>query len=274
MRRAKGTQPLLEAEVVRLGDTLYPVHAVGYNWLRSNADSAREVAARIRELVRHYRELGAAQGAGCPHVLVLTHSMGGLVARALAHPQLGGLEPELLGGVSFNVMPTHGAGTAYKRMRAGMTGEGSWLLGWLTRRIFGRTAREMQPVVANASGPLELFPAGDYGDDWLRARWTDAQGQRHEQVLDVQRAIEDPQCWWRVVNPEWINPAEQKGERATFRGVARRIVSAARFHERIAAAQPMTNIQYGSPGAFDLRSAGCRLLDGGGAATPPVVDGA
>ena len=256
--RARGAaaRPLLESEVFRLGDTLYPVHAVGYNWLQPNAQSARGVAARIRELVRHYRELGAQQGAGCPHVLVMTHSMGGLVARALTHPELGALEPELLGGVSFNVMPTHGAGTTYKRMRAGMTGEGGFLSGWLTQRIFGRTAREMLPVVANASGPLELYPAGPYGDDWLRARWTDAQGRGHEQVLDVKRAIEDPGCWWRAVNPEWINPADGPSNKNSFDATRKRLRRAAEFHASLEHYGPIANSSAGFANDSEQKSWG------------------
>ena len=238
--RARGAaaRPLLESEVFRLGDTLYPVHAVGYNWLQPNAQSARGVAARIRELVRHYRELGAQQGAGCPHVLVMTHSMGGLVARALAHPDMGGMGPSELGGVCFGAMPTHGAGTTYKRMRAGMAGEGGLAL---VRRILGSTAREMVPVVANASGPLELFPAAAYGEDWLRVRWVDAQGREQLQVLDLQRAVHDPGCWWRVVHPDWVNPANQDPDRASFEAVGRRLREAAAFHRRLASLSAFAN---------------------------------
>ena len=233
--------PLGEEELLGLADTLYPVHAMGYNWLQPNADSAREVASRIRELLAHYRELGAAQGVRCDHVLVYTHSMGGLVARALAHPDMGGLKPEELGGVCFGAMPTHGAGTAYKRMRAGMAGEGGWLEQRLIHPILGSTAREMVPVVANASGPLELFPAGAYGEDWLRVRWIDAQGQERLQVLDVQRAVSDPTCWWRVVHPEWINPAHQDPKLASFDATTDRLREAARFHSSLAQADPPQN---------------------------------
>jgi hypothetical protein len=234
-------EPLVEDDVLGLADTVYPVHAMGYNWLRPNAQSAAEVAGRIRELIAHYRELGQAQGASCDHVLVYTHSMGGLVARALMHPDMGGLSPTELGGVSFGAMPTHGAGTTYKRMRAGMAGEGGFFTGWLINPILGDTARTMAPVVANASGPLELFPAGAYGDDWLRVRWIDAQGREQLKVLDVQRAINDPTCWWRVVNPEWVNPAKQDPIRASIRETSRRLRESAEFHRQLASSPGISN---------------------------------
>ncbi|MDE2466533.1 MAG: hypothetical protein KGO02_22895, partial [Alphaproteobacteria bacterium] len=144
-------------------------------------------------------------------------------------------------GVSFGAMPTHGAGTTYKRMRAGMSGEGGVFDQWITNPILGDTAEDLVPVVANASGPLELFPAGAYGDDWLRVRWIDAQGQEQMEVLDVQRAICDPTCWWRVVNPEWVNPAKQRRQRASFEATRRRLCVAATFHTRLAPARLLEN---------------------------------
>ncbi len=235
-----GARPaaLGDEDVLRLADTLYPVHAMGYNWLQSNAQSACELAGRMRALMAHYRERGQAQGIRCDHVLVYTHSMGGLVARALAHPDMGGMGPSELGGVCFGAMPTHGAGTTYKRMRAGMAGEGGLAL---VRRILGSTAREMVPVVANASGPLELFPAAAYGEDWLRVRWVDAQGREQLQVLDLQRAVHDPGCWWRVVHPDWVNPANQDPDRASFEAVGRRLREAAAFHRRLASLSAFAN---------------------------------
>ncbi len=234
-------RPLAADEVLQLGDAIYPVHAMGYNWLRPTADSAREVAARIQALVRSYAAQGAAQGASCEHVLLLTHSMGGLLARSLTDPRMGGLPESMLGGVVFTVMPTFGAATAYKRMRAGMSGEGGLLECLVVNRVLGASARQSLPVVANASGPLELFPAADYGDDWLKVRWTDHQGRVQQRVLDVQRAIGDCDCWWRALHPEWINPANQPADRSSFRAAARRLQQAALWHEDLAQAEPLPN---------------------------------
>ena len=66
----------------------FPVHAMGYNWLRSNKKSGKEIAARIEALIKRYVD----QGYQCEKVIVVTHSMGGLVARALIHPDMGNLK--------------------------------------------------------------------------------------------------------------------------------------------------------------------------------------
>ncbi|WP_240466415.1 triacylglycerol lipase, partial [Arhodomonas sp. KWT] len=55
----------------------FPVHACGYNWLQSNADSADALAQRVDAIIDGYRRAGMC----CDRVILLTHSMGGLVAR-------------------------------------------------------------------------------------------------------------------------------------------------------------------------------------------------
>ena len=83
---------------------------------------------------------------------------------------------------------------------------------------------------------------------WWRARWIDAQGQPQMKVLDVQRAIDDPTCWWRVVNPEWVNPADQDPDRASFRATSRRLHEAAAFHTAVGAQaqRPNSHGSYGN----------------------------
>jgi pimeloyl-ACP methyl ester carboxylesterase len=54
---------------------------MGYNWLRGNADSGIKTAKRISALMKRYQD----QGFQCEKVILVTHSMGGLVARAVIH---------------------------------------------------------------------------------------------------------------------------------------------------------------------------------------------
>lgn len=65
----------------------FPVHAMGYNWLQSNLESALAIRERIEVLIENYRK----DGFDCEKVIIITHSMGGLVARALAHPKMGNM---------------------------------------------------------------------------------------------------------------------------------------------------------------------------------------
>ncbi len=72
-----GESPLTTEEVALSYQYLFPVHAVGYNWLQSNMDSAQALADRIEKIIGDYK----ASGRKCEKVIPVTHSMGGLVAR-------------------------------------------------------------------------------------------------------------------------------------------------------------------------------------------------
>lgn len=70
--------PLEEEQLRDAAEVLYPVHAVGYNWLQSNRASAQRLADEIERITAYYRS----KGKRCEQVILVTHSMGGLVARA------------------------------------------------------------------------------------------------------------------------------------------------------------------------------------------------
>ena len=88
----------------------YPVHALGYNWLQSNGVAAKELAGRINALMDDYTK----KKFKCEKVIIVTHSMGGLVGRALCHPDYGNLQDKIL-GIVHGVMPAIGAAAAYRR---------------------------------------------------------------------------------------------------------------------------------------------------------------
>ncbi|MCK0745600.1 esterase/lipase family protein, partial [Chromohalobacter nigrandesensis] len=66
-----------ERNVHTLGRFNFPVHACGYNWLQSNTDSAATLAKRVDEIIAGYRRARMT----CDQAILVTHSMGGLVAR-------------------------------------------------------------------------------------------------------------------------------------------------------------------------------------------------
>lgn len=68
-----GESPLTTEEVALSYQYLFPVHAVGYNWLQSNVDSATTLAKRIEKIIGDYK----ASGRKCEKVILVTHSMGG-----------------------------------------------------------------------------------------------------------------------------------------------------------------------------------------------------
>ncbi|MBW9336870.1 alpha/beta hydrolase, partial [Herbaspirillum sp. RU 5E] len=113
---------LSEEDLRDAAEMLYPVHAVGYNWLQSNGVSAQRLGGEIERITAYYRS----KGKHCEQVILITHSMGGLVTRACA--QLPGMAERIL-GVVHGVMPAIGAPATYKRMRAGFEGAAQVILG-------------------------------------------------------------------------------------------------------------------------------------------------
>lgn len=234
---------LEEKEVMRVANCLYPVHAMGYNWLQSNAVSAKKTAVRIRDLIKTYQ----AHGHKCDKVILVTHSMGGILARALIHPEMGGLNDCVL-GIYHSVQPVYGSAAAYKRVRSGVDGH------LPAPAIIGNTGQDVTAVFANAPGPLELLPTPEYGHNWLKvqdrngktlAQWpadagvsappsnaTNAMSMSGAPLSDIY--TQKPENWWRLINPEWINPAGKTLKvSSTTKLVNERVADAQAFHAKI-----------------------------------------
>lgn len=178
---------------------LYPVFAVGYNWLQSNADSAADLATKIdKEIIQFYQ----GKGRKCEKVILITHSMGGLVARHYTQ-NLGG-ETKVL-GVVHGVMPALGAAATYRRMKAGTEYPEGSLEGWAASQVMGGDAEAMTAVLSQAPGPMQLLPGQDYGMRWLK-------------IMDGKDVLfypkEDPYSeiylqrdkWWGLCEEQFINP--------------------------------------------------------------------
>lgn len=175
----------------------FPVHAMGYNWLQDNCQSGVKIAERIRALISSYQE----QGYQCEKVVLITHSMGGLVARAVIHPEMGGLNDKVL-GVIHGVMPAIGAATAYKRIRCGFEGDNT------AAKILGAKGSHVTSVLANSQGGLELLPSADYGDGWLQLKQggkimksLPESGDPYNEIYKIKGR------WFSLLREEWINPA-------------------------------------------------------------------
>jgi hypothetical protein len=190
----------------------YPVHAMGYNYLKSNGESAKVIAERIRGLVRGYQQ----RGFKCSEVIVVTHSMGGLVGRALLHPKYGKLldDPTVkVLGMYHSAMPTLGAAAAYRRMRFGFQ-EKEGIKAEVLAEIIGIDGENATAILANAPAPLEMLPATGYGKDWLKVvdgcgRTIRSWPQGNENALDS-IYLQPQNNWWRLINPDWINPGKVK----------------------------------------------------------------
>lgn len=189
---APGVTVLSHDEVALSYKYYMPVHAVGYNWLQSNADSAKRLASEITRFINYYKD----QGKVCEKVIIVTHSMGGLVARR--YSEADGHRDKVL-GIVHGVMPTTGSATAYKRVTTGTEGSAGLVL--------GPDNSTMTPVFAQSPGPLQLLPTVDYGMGWLKLR-----NGKEQTSLPVDDPYADIYLqrgkWWSLVNDKLVNPMD------------------------------------------------------------------
>jgi hypothetical protein len=228
--------PIDESDIKKISKCWYPVHAMGYNFLQSNGKSATVIAKRIRGLVKGYQE----RGFKCDEVIIVTHSMGGLVARALLHPDYGNMlnDPNVkVLGIYHNVMPTMGAGSAYKRMRFGFQDK-SGKLEQIKAKIIAINGEHATAILANTPAPLELLPGAAYGKDWLKV--IDESGKtlwswpRNDEMALDSIYLQPEDAWWRLINPKWVNPANiQKAKGGGLENVQKRLKDAADFLQSI-----------------------------------------
>lgn len=87
------------------------VHAFGYNWTDSPEVNGEILANFISKLIDSYKKIGL-----CERVIIVTHSMGGLVARAACN--LYGAEKNVL-GVIHTVQPASDSPAGYWRIKGG-----------------------------------------------------------------------------------------------------------------------------------------------------------
>lgn len=221
------TQPALNAlneETFRAAvkGVWFPVHAMGYNWLKGNRESAIVTAKRITKLMKNYEN----QGFQCEKVILVTHSMGGLVARAIIHPEMGKLNDKVL-GIVHGVMPAIGAGAAYKRMRCGVEGDD------IAAKVVGDQGTLMTAVLGNAQGGLELLPSQAYGNNWLQVehkgvtiKSLPTKGDPYEEIYKLKDK------WYGLLNERWLNPAGLVNG-PTFKNTCRLLDLAKEFHNDV-----------------------------------------
>jgi len=102
--------PLTDKELKKFAEYHYPVYAVGYNWLRCCSEAADLLARKVDVWVAEWR----AAHRQCDKVILVSHSLGGLVCRAYAKKH-----PDKVLGVIHGVLPATGAPLCYRRMVCG-----------------------------------------------------------------------------------------------------------------------------------------------------------
>lgn len=191
----------------------FPVHVVGYNWLGSNMLSAKRLSEEVDKIIKGYQE----QKMKCSKVILVTHSMGGLVARYYSECLNG---RDKIYGIVHGVMPSIGAAATYTRMKRGTENPESGMAGaqgYIINHVLGRNAAEMVAIGSQSSGALELLPANDYGDDWLKIVDRDGSTLTLPRDLPVGEDGKKENClysglylnrdkWWKLMDENLLNP--------------------------------------------------------------------
>ena len=189
-----------------------PVHVQGYNWLKSNGDAGKALAKQIQEIIDYWNHQTVC-GYRCEQVILVSHSMGGLVTRAAVHPEFGNVADKVL-GIVHGEQPANGAAAAYHHCRSGYGG--------VSGLVLGRNAAQVTAVFANSPGAMELLPNHQYNDNggrngpnerrWLKVK----QGVKTDPVMQLPESNPykeiylQKDAWWRLVDPNLIDPAEKQ----------------------------------------------------------------
>ncbi|AQV93826.1 hypothetical protein BJN34_07965 [Cupriavidus necator] len=290
---ASGGEALTREEILHAATYQFDVWAGGYNWLQSNRDSGAAIRDLIENTILPYYNEGqpvvaqdTPDGKGnnecrirrskpnrplAEKVIVVTHSMGGLVSRALTEIH----QCDKVLGVSHGVQPATGAPATYKRMRAGFES---------AEQIFlGRNAADVVAILAQAPGGLELLPTADYNDGkpWLKIRDRATQKdipfglpENRDPYMEIYRSAE----WYGLVpdsNLALLNPAGKSGvsdhpdevrnDEAIPRDKLDRVVEGIRiFHKAIESKyKNPTYAHYGAQGRRDVNSGNGGMLGTG-----------
>lgn len=207
----KGEKPPTLDEVALSYRYRFPVHACGYNWLASNRESAKRLGQRIDTIIERYRK----ERKKVEKVIVVTHSMGGLVARCCS--EVLGYRGKIL-GIVHGVMPAIGAAAVYRRFKSGTENPGggvkAWIEGKAAAEILGGDAAEVTAVLSSAPGPLQLLPTPEYGNDWLqiedgtRRFNLPKKGDPYGEIYTVRGK------WWSMCEDHLMNPLNKEYVRA------------------------------------------------------------
>jgi pimeloyl-ACP methyl ester carboxylesterase len=202
---------ITEKELEKHAEYYYPVYACGYNWLDSCEESAQLLLKRIESTIAYWTKLKRE----CKKVILVTHSMGGLVARACAK-QI----PDQILGVIHGVMPALGAPVCYRRIACGTerwnpsNGMADNVKADFVADILGGKPELTMPVMATSAGALQLLPNHLYPGPWLHAyvfsRVNNKNVPRdlvHLPVGNPYDLYRDTQSWYRLIDLKLVDPA-------------------------------------------------------------------
>ena len=237
--QVSGAFKVTKDDLKKMSKYWFPVYACGYNWINSNAESGQRVLDVIEKVIQVYTNLKGPSGKQlfeCEKVILVTHSMGGLVGRWAAKNDT----YKRILGVIHGVQPATGSPLAYRRSAAG-TEPGGFVQNQFAK-IIGRTQAETTPVMCNSAGALQLLPCKLYPKGWLQIERQSDDDMNVKTILALPK--EDPykeiyrekETWWRMVDPGLLDPAGRfigKGADPWSAGYLRFLEKAESFHTQL-----------------------------------------
>jgi len=233
----RGIARVTEAELDKHAAYYYPVYACGYNWLASCDASATWLRQRIERIISFWTE----RKRECRQVILVTHSMGGLVARACAK-QI----PEQILGVIHGAMPALGAPACYRRIACGTekwspsNGQVDNIKAEHVAEILGELPKDTMPVMAAAPGALQLLPNHLYPQPWLHICLVNKVNHKdvprevvHLPAGDPYDMYRDTQSWYRLIDPVLADPAKLYNDTEVVDVLRRAVDEAERFHRKV-----------------------------------------
>ena len=249
-----------------------PVYAFGYDWVDSCRKSGKALQQFILEKVK------------ADKVIIISHSMGGLVTRHALAGEGGEALAEKVLGVVHGAQPVHGAPDAYHRAIAGTGSED--ILGRIASEVLGPDGPHMTAIIPHAPGVLQLLPNQFYSTNkgekaWLHIQDLDDPGKftsypntdPYEEIY----AKSHHKDYWGLIHGEWFQPHAEDGatiERA-FRGetqgdngggessialnLRKRLVHAKEVHSLIGPYSHLRTIQLFSNGKHETIAEVCWL---------------
>lgn len=169
-----------------------PAYAFAYNWTQSPEQSGHSLKEFIEAVISKHD--GAHR---CDKVLLVTHSMGGLVARAAM--VMHGVSAQVL-GVVHAMMPTAGAPVLYQRMKRGFAPPPiasalhhakDFAQGSLFAALMGATGTGVARVLGHMPGALSLLPSHLYRAPDGAPGWLTLQHRVGGPVVDALPQVSD-----------------------------------------------------------------------------------
>jgi hypothetical protein len=136
----------------------FPVYAIGYNWSDDPENAGKWIAQKISDIIAEAKGVTGA----CEKVILITHSMGGIVSRAAS--ELCGARDSIL-GIAHAVQPATGSPAAYWRMKAGFEGGGG------IPKALGDSGPKVTCVLGNIPGGLALLPTKKHVTNGNQNAW-------------------------------------------------------------------------------------------------------